>query len=78
MLGSAETKRRDSVRSRSSRPLDLVRDLPTSEEDNEVLRRLRVQAPDPQATLGLLSQLDDAPLEVLAARPFFRGEPFEL
>jgi hypothetical protein len=60
-------------------PLDLARDLPTTEEDVRVLRRLRPAGPASlDDYLAFLASFEAAPAAVLGARPGPRGRPFEL
>lgn len=58
--------------------LDLERDLPTTSEDVEVLRRLRKRPVTPAEYAALLAALGDAPVEELKRRKGPRGRPFEL
>jgi len=63
---------------RPSEPLDLERDLPTTAEDVEALRRLRASRVTTEEYLRLLADLGDATAESLRRRPCPRGEPFRL
>ena len=59
--------------------LHLDRDLPLTDEDIAVLRRLkRDVALSPAQYERYLEQFGHAPVEELRKRPVFRGEPFEL
>lgn len=57
-------------------PLDLERDLPTTRQDVEALRRLA--HPPVKDYLAWLARLPQPSAEELARRPGPRGKPFEL
>lgn len=63
----------------SALDLDLERDLPVTEEDVAVLRRLHLDvALSPEEYGRLLAQFGHASIEELRRRPVFRGPAFEL
>ena len=61
-------------------PLDLERDLPTTREDVEALRRAREESGrlTPEEFEALLEAAGHAPVEELRKRRGPRGAPFEL
>ena len=62
-----------------SEPLDLERDLPTTEEDVEALRRARKRPPaDTAAYLRFLASLPAPAAEALRSRRGPGGERFDL
>ena len=58
--------------------LNLDRDIPTTPEDVEVLRRLRYPVPTPEAYRRFMEKLGHASIEDLRRRKGPSGEPFEL
>jgi hypothetical protein len=69
---------KDSKSNASALDLDLERDLPLTQEDVAVLRRLRREVRlSPADYERFLEQFGHAPVEEFRKRPVFRGEPFE-